>query len=149
MGLDVSHGCWSGAYSAFYRWRIELAKVAGLPPLELMEGFYQPGGYADPIHFAQKFTRNKDSFADLQSQLPIKWDCLKPDPIHKLLYHSDCDGIIKHKDCLPMAKSLETLLPLLPDGEGGGHIGFWKDKTQDFIDGLKLAHEQKVDVEFH
>jgi len=29
MGLDTSHECWHGAYSAFTRWRHELATVAG------------------------------------------------------------------------------------------------------------------------
>ena len=39
MGLDTSHNCWHGAYSAFMRWRQEIAKAAGIP-LMLMEGFY-------------------------------------------------------------------------------------------------------------
>jgi len=42
MGLDISHGCWHGAYSAFMRWREKISQVAGLPPLALMEGFYEP-----------------------------------------------------------------------------------------------------------
>ena len=29
MGLDVSHGCWGGAYSRLSRWRTALADVAG------------------------------------------------------------------------------------------------------------------------
>jgi hypothetical protein len=40
MGLDTTHNCWHGAYSAFMRWRQEIAKAAGLPPLDLMEGFF-------------------------------------------------------------------------------------------------------------
>ena len=27
MGLDCSHGCWHGAYSAFMRWRAKLART--------------------------------------------------------------------------------------------------------------------------
>lgn len=42
MGLDTSHNCWHGAYSAFMRWRQEIAKAAGIP-LMLMEGFYELG----------------------------------------------------------------------------------------------------------
>jgi hypothetical protein len=38
MGLDISHGCWEGAYSAFMRWRQQIAEVAGIP-LMLMDGF--------------------------------------------------------------------------------------------------------------
>jgi len=39
MGLDTTHGCWHGAYSAFHRWRAGLANAAGIP-LDLMEGYY-------------------------------------------------------------------------------------------------------------
>src|SRR5437016_2133419 len=42
MGLDTTHDCWHGAYSAFMRWRTKLAEVAGLPPLMLIESFYEP-----------------------------------------------------------------------------------------------------------
>lgn len=88
MGLDTTHGCWHGAYSAFMRWREKLAEVAGLPPLMLMEGFY-------------------------------------------------------------LADRLAELLPKLPEGDGGGHIGHWREKTQTFIDGLRLAASRGEDVEFH
>lgn len=42
MGLNVSHGCWEGPYSAFMRFRMALAKEAGIP-LELMDWYYPPG----------------------------------------------------------------------------------------------------------
>lgn len=120
MGLDTSHGCWHGAYSAFGRWRGKLAEVAGLDLLS-MEGF---GG-------------------------EMEWEALPPDPLHVLLNHSDCDGEIRWQDCGPLADRLSELLPLLPDGDAGGHIGFWREKTQQFIDGLREAFEAKEDVEFH
>ena len=47
MGLDVSHGCWRGAYSAFMRWRCHIADALDMPPLMLMEGFYHK---EDPYH---------------------------------------------------------------------------------------------------
>ena len=40
MGLDVSHGCFSGPYGQFMRWRTWLAKHIGIP-LGLMDGFYK------------------------------------------------------------------------------------------------------------
>jgi hypothetical protein len=128
VGLDTSHGCWHGAYSAFNKWRTELFRVAGYPPLELMEGF--------TYGTSSKFP-------------PIKWECLKPDPLHILINHSDCDGEIEWKDADAIAGRLEELLPLLPDEDAGGHIGYWREKTQDFIDGLRLAHEKQENVEFH
>jgi len=38
MGLDVSHDAWHGAYSAFSRFRTQLAEAAGVK-LSQMEGF--------------------------------------------------------------------------------------------------------------
>jgi hypothetical protein len=137
MGLDTSHNAWHGAYSAFMRWREKIAQVAGLPPLGLMEGFFEKGNYTDPFKdYAQNWPTLAEAFYE---SCPIKWDCLKPDPIHKLLHHSDCDGEIAAEDCGPIADSLERLIPLLPQGEGGGHIGNWRDKTQQFVTGLRAA----------
>jgi len=42
MGLDLTHGCWHGAYSAFMRWRQKIAELAGYPPLMAMDGFFDP-----------------------------------------------------------------------------------------------------------
>lgn len=152
MGLDTTHDCWHGAYSAFMRWRQEIAHAAGLPPLDLMEGFYRASegtDYRDPIYWAKKGLNDEKAFDDLRRRLPIKWESLKPSPLHILLNHSDCEGKIKWKDCGPIADALEELLPALPNGDGGGHIGNWRDKTTSFIAGLRKAHKAKENVEFH
>jgi hypothetical protein len=157
MGLDVSHDCWNGAYSAFTRWRTELARAAGMPSLMLMEGFWplrfttlqyiaegESLGQSTPV---PKFVVTQ--IKDLVENLPLKWESLKPDVIHILINHSDCDGSIAHKDCLPLAERLRELMPLLPsDDTAHGHIWSWKGVTQKFIDGLLLAHEAGEDVEF-
>jgi len=151
MGLDVSHGCWSGAYSAFMRWRYTLAEVAGLPPLDLMEGFYEYGSVYDPIHVAEHSISVCGAFDRIKENLPIKWDCLKPDPyLYALLYHSDCDGEIAWQDCDSLADRLEKLLPQLEQkgNEGEGHIGSYAKKTKQFIEGLRLAASRKENVEF-
>lgn len=139
MGLDTSHDCWHGAYSAFMTWREKISEVCGLPPLRLMEGFY--GGLGSP----------KTDYESVNNLLPIKWDCIKISrPLYVLLSHSDCEGKIDAKDCGPMADELEKLIPIfasLPDQ--GGHIGNWQHKTQKFIDGLRLAYSQGEDVDFH
>lgn len=148
MGLDTSHDCWHGAYSDFMRWRTELARAAGLPPLDLMEGFWSQ--LTRPVfldHDASELSRR--SLERLEEQLPISWACLKPDPLHELLDHSDCDGEIPWQSCAGIADSLERLLPKLPDGDGGGHIGNWRDKTKQFITGLRLAAKRKENVDFH
>lgn len=150
MGLDTSHDCWHGAYSAFMRWRKEICKVAGLPPLELMEGFYVPlKAHGLPTLYHGVGTREENYLTDLEQFLPISWDCLKPSPLHKLLHHSDCDGELAWEDCGSIADSLEALIPKFPIGEVGGHIGNWRDKTQLFIDGLRRASAAKENVDFH
>jgi hypothetical protein len=158
MGLDVSHDCWHGAHSAFMRWRCEVAKAAGMPPLLMMEGFYGhteiTGDDASAAVKALGFAKEHMWASDLlgvfyfDSNFPIKWECLKPSPLHILLNHSDCGGTIEPDDCAQIAQELEELLPKLPDGDGGGHIGNWREKTQAFIDGLRLAAHRGEPVEF-
>lgn len=135
MGLDCSHDAWHGAYSAFDRWRQKLAEVAGLPPLDLMDGFYG--------------SRCRLKYPDIDSKLPISWDCLKPSPLHELLSHSDCDGEIAPDRCGPIADALEALIPLLPDEEDTGHIGIWKEKTAQFVKGLRAAAAAGEPLDFH
>lgn len=156
MGLDTTHDAWHGAYSAFNRWRTELARVAGLPPLELMEGFYThlqprkdelsiPTIYVGPD--TDELTRN--CIGRLDERLPIQWNCLKSSALHELLHHSDCAGEIAADRCVPIANALEKLLPLLPEGDGGGHIGHWREKTQQFVDGLRRAAAAGEPLGFH
>jgi len=89
MGLYVSHDCWRGPYSAFHRWRCTLARILGIN-LETMEGFEEQGnprkGYG------------------------TKWEVLRPDPIHKLLRHSDCDGDISPVDAALIAARLDEII---------------------------------------
>lgn len=152
MGLDTSHDCWHGAYSAFMTWRTKLASVAGLPPLELMEGFFRPlNSDFLPTLYSRKGhdDTSDDPLSRLDEQLPISWDCLKPDPLHELLVHSDCEGEIPWESCKGIADSLEKLLPDLPKEDHWGHIGNWEDKTKQFIDGLRDAYDSKENVDFH
>lgn len=116
---------------------------SGMPPLDLMEGFYKQGSL-------RPYDQGKQYQVELvEEALPIKWECLKRDPIHALLNHSDCDGYIPWRKCAKIADRLEQILPLLPDEDGGGHIGNWRAKTKEFIDGLRLASANKERVEFY
>jgi hypothetical protein len=169
VGLDTSHGCWHGAYSAFHRWRCKIAEVAGLPPLELMEGFWSPPPHGNdgdiPMGLAltikckaDELTRRasnagspSDSGNDLLDafQFPaIRWGALRPDALHILLRHSDCEGRIAPGQCRRIATRLKDLLPLMPEGDAGGHIGNWQEKTQTFIDGLLAAAAEGKPVRF-
>lgn len=145
MGLDISHNAWHGAYSAFMRWRIELAKVAGFPPLQFMEGFYNSSDFTWSMNETARSLWN----SNIEPSLPISWDLFKDDILVILLYHSDCDGIIGNKDLLGLAERLKGLLDKLPKEKDPGHIGDWREKTQQFIDGCLLAYERGEDLDFH
>lgn len=162
MGLYVSHGAWIGSYGAFMAWRKRIAQVAGLPPLELMEGFYT----SLEAHFEKPIDENRRIFAfdvptlwtsekpnhlflDLDSKLPIKWESLKPSPLYLLLNHCDCGGEISWKKCGKIADCLEPLIELLPEEEGEDNYSWnWKEKTRKFVDGLRLAHKLKENLVF-
>jgi hypothetical protein len=135
MGLDVSHDCWYGAYSAFSRWRDKLADVAGYAFAEIdYDGFKHNTILVDWGH--------------LQDKLYGDWDKVPSDPLLILIAHSDCEGLIHPREAKALADRLETLLPFMPEGNGGGHIYDWIDVTKKFIDGLREAVAKNEDVTF-
>lgn len=135
MGLDTSHDCWHGAYSAFSRWRDQLAKAAGYEFARI------EGGSRDTILIDWGHIEDKNYNGE--------WDTTPSDPLIVLIAHSDCEGAIHPEQAKPLADRLEELLPLLPEGEGGGHIGDWRVKTQTFIDGLRRAVAANEPVDFY
>jgi hypothetical protein len=137
MGLDTSHDCWHGAYGAFSRWRNQIAETAGYAVWNVE---YE-GGYSSP-------TAQIDWGHITQANLEGHRDETPADPLLVLIAHSDCDGVIHPAQAKPLADRLEGLLADLPEGEGGGHIGDWREKTQRFINGLRAAAEAGEDVEF-
>lgn len=136
MGLDTSHGCWHGAYSAFSRWRNTLADAAGYGTQRVV---YNGMTYDQPRGV------NWEALTDANFQ--GEWEQTPEEPLVILFAHSDCDGAIYPRDAKPLADRLEELLPRL-DGDGGGHIGSYRAKTQAFIDGLRLAVSRDEPVEF-
>ena len=158
MGLDISHGCWRGAYTAFNRWRHKLAELAGIP-LPLMVGYYVAPreDLLDWVRPRKGGPLCKDSrgpallhwIEDVMPSLPLSWDPWDDDPLVVLLDHSDCDGEIAPEDCNLLADRLEQLLPQLAELEDDqGHIGDWREKTQRFITGLRAAAVAGEAVEF-
>jgi len=138
MGLDISHDAWSGAYSAFGRWRAKIAELAGFPPLGLMEGFYSP--------ISQLYGER------WEDRMPLKWEDLhQPDlRLVPLLSHSDCDGELSVNELKEIVPALKSLLPKLQElGDAHGHIRNWHDKTVQFIEGAELAIANDEPLEFH
>lgn len=137
MGLDTSHDCWHGAYSAFSRWRNKIAEVAGYDVARVQ--------YEDHIwHELALIDWGHMTPANLQGE----WGETPADPLLVLIAHSDCDGVIHPVQAGPLAERLQELLPLLPDEEGPGHIRHWRGTTQQFIDGLRAAAGANEDVVF-
>ncbi|MEX7474248.1 hypothetical protein AB4Z39_31630 [Mycobacterium adipatum] len=140
MGLDVSHDCWSGAYSGFNRWRDELARVAGYEFATVKE---RPSGaqiFVDWGHVEYDWMFGEWPF------IPCRIDGT-PDPLLLIVLHADTEGRLKHEHLVPIADRLTELLPLL-EGDGGGHVGGYREATQQFINGLRLADMRKEDVVF-
>ncbi len=144
MGLDVSHDCWHGAYSAFSRWRDLLTKAAELPMVPPR----------DAMDFRQEVV-DVDWGSVNDDNIMGEWGEKRPtltdgthDPLLFLLCHSDCDGLLHPYHSQLIADRLEQLLPKVQDIESGGHIGNMGDKTRKFIAGLRSAIEQNEDVEF-
>lgn len=128
MGLDTTHDCWHGAYSAFHRWRCAVAKASGIEDLET---------------WWNENTLPEDAVYG-------EWKKFPDDPLIVLLNHSDCEGKIPVIHCAPLADRLEGLLPALEKmGNGGGHIQSYVEKTKKFIEGLRFAVESGEDVKFH
>lgn len=135
MGLDCTHNAWHGTYQAFMCWRSKLAEVAGLPPLELMDGFFNDS----TLYFGWPESSWVDKKEHLEELLPIRWECLKPSPLLELLNHSDCDGNIPANRCGLIADALEDIIPLLPEDNNEGYIDNWSEKTAQFVAGLRAA----------
>lgn len=152
MGLDTTHDCWHGAYSAFNRWRDKLAEVAGYTfhydIHELSEGTVMRSArqLVDIDWGGVEKTIGRDLFGSWP-QMPVRPDGT-PDPLIVLLAHSDCEGSIQAEFCAPLADRLAELLPLLGDEDGGGHIGSYAAKTKLFIAGLRDAGSRGERVDF-
>lgn len=130
MGLNCTHGCWDGSYSSFMKFRIELASFIGIPLL-LMEGFYSP-------------EEHPELNEDVKSNLPLEWGSFKPDVLHVLLHHSDCDGEIPWYVCQMLADRMKEIKIASRWGDG-----VFISRLDAFITGLELAAKEKEDVGFH
>lgn len=159
MGLDTTHDCWHGAYTAFSRWRDKLAELAGYTFHPHGEPFKLRGDTGMDVMAIGRVLVDLD-WGGIESvighdlngrwpSIPVRPDGT-PDPLIVLLAHPDGEGEIQVDMLEPLADRLEELLPKLADLEpDGGHIGDWTEKTQKFIDGLRLAASLAEPVGFH
>jgi hypothetical protein len=148
MGLDTNFDCFHGGYGSFHYYRKYICQLAGYPPLELMEGFYGEDAYNPFYWLRQGGPMVKDMGLAIEKQMPIRWDNFKDDALIIFLRHSDCDGKIAWKSCLPIANSLSKLLPNMEQPKEVRGDWDMKEITKRWIKGLKKAHKAKKPVTF-
>ena len=136
MGLWISHDAWTGAYSAFDRWRNDIAQAAGYAVWSIK---YDDGVHRDTIMI--------DWGHIYEDHLMGYWKEIPDDPLMVLIAHHDHAGKIFPAQAELLADRLEELLPKL-NKEYSGHIGNLRDKTQIFINGLRLAVKENKPIEF-
>lgn len=138
MGLDLTHGCWSGSYSAFTRFRFELWRAAGGKFVHDAEGFRDI-----PDIWLHDFPAGTEMGEWEGHDLPS-------DPLVYLIQHVDCGGALPAFCLMALANRIEELLPNLT-GDGGGHIardGGFRKVAERFIAGLRAAAAEGECVEF-
>lgn len=125
MGLDTTHGCWNGPYSAFHRWRCHLHGL-----ITKSEPEYRYGSWDESLRRAWDEGRYEDQSV----------------PINVLMLHSDCDGEIPAEVCGPLADALQEIVDGLPARALYDTI---RPATERFIAGLRRAQEAGESVEFY
>ena len=145
MGLDTTHDCWHGAYSAFNEWRNRVAVAAGYGIRETdIDGNPRTGGGLKMVDLEyQWFTEDR---------LMGIWDRTPDDPLLVLIVHHDHDGAIYPPQQLALADRLDELKdhPYLM-GQTWGHIerrGGYRGALDRFVAGLRLAHSRGETVGF-
>jgi hypothetical protein len=141
MGLDTSHDCWHGSYSAFSRFRGKLAEVAGY-------AFDTQSPRCVQIDWGGISRVIGDNLTGRWPSVPVRHDGT-PDPLIVLLAHSDFEGEIQEDMCGPLADRIESLIPLLGDEDGMGHVGVYADSARRFVDGLRKAASTGEPVVFN
>jgi hypothetical protein len=141
MGLDTSHDCWHGPYSAFTRWRNCIALAAGykVEPRKYDGGMTFGTAVLDWDGIEQ---RNPGCYQG-------EWREGEGDALVYLLAHSDCDGVLHPPQANALADRLAELVShigsVCTHHELDDHVG----KTERFIKGLRAAVERGEDVDFH
>lgn len=173
MSMSVSHKCFDGSYGAFTEWRRAVALAAGLPPLDMMEGYYHErelDKIGDPDVDRLSWHEDSEWFVRIGSEripasisqslspamrrvvraLPLSWDYYRNDPLTVLLTQCDSEGAIEHKHLKPIVERLRDIMPKMPgeDAYAGLRLTV-RGRTLQFIEGLILAHELGENVEFH
>ncbi len=133
MGLDCSHGAFSGAYSAFNRFRKHIAGACG--------GSFPPHRRADLERIRSMSDYDGEEIReDLWYFDPERVPAEHHNAMSVFMLHSDCGGSIAPWDCEEIAHWLDWCAPSLPTG-GSGHLGRLgvRGTAVRFADGCRAA----------
>lgn len=122
MRLHIAN-CFDGSARNFKEWRYEVARLAGLPPLDQMEGF------------------SKRLADGTTAQGSIKWDTVTYTPLSAILNHSDREGSIKWEDADLIAQALLLV-------QAKSCSAWFVETTERWIQGLLQAATDQEDVIF-
>ena len=128
MGLDTTHDCWSGPYSAFKRFRDDVAAAA------LEHCGYVPNYEDHPLRAYQGWWDDDHPYTDI---------------LDVFFVHSDCDGYIFPHHAEPLADALEVLVGYMSDANDRVGYPTPRDRLRDFIFGLRKAADEWEIVRFH
>jgi hypothetical protein len=159
MGLDTSHGCWHGSYGGFAAWRNDIARVIGWEVEGDARGNYviPEGRIPDQAPPADEIvTTDGETYVVKWSEsYPNgvylgQWDKDPEDVLDVLMLHSDCEGIIPHRFCKPLAERLHEIAVLQEQHPSEDErYGNWHyDATIRFLTGLLNADRRGEDVDF-
>jgi len=133
MGLDLSHGQYSSAYSTFNEMRRWVSKLAGFDLDEYFE------------YYLDNEKEKRIATGRVLPTKSLKDDLvLLADDLYVLVDHSDCEGKINPNDCNRLAKRISGLIALPEAQVGGYHL----QKAIDFVESLEDAFNQNEILEF-
>jgi len=155
MGLDTTHDCWNGPYSAFSRFRNYLAQAAGYKII--------PAGTRLTTGDVYQFNTVDIDWTRYEDENYFgEWgpDKVPDDKLLLLIVHSDCEGVIRHRHAGPLADRLEELEPAIAEnfskeqycrncGQRINDDEWVPSRLRKFIDGLREAEQNGEDVEFY
>lgn len=151
MGLDVSHGCFSGPYSVFHRMRIALAKT--MYPCQLTNKCYDnemlelmalaPQDLAIYNLERTQVFLNEDIMDGSFNETPLPSNVL-----WTILLHYDSHGVLNRRYLPDLVIQLTPIIAKMhSDLEGYGKKSI-KELWLDFIEGLERAIELNESVYF-
>ena len=138
MGLGVSHGCWSGPYTAFTRFRNALADQAGfdLATVTFPDGFVMRDlPLIDWGHHPEKAVYGE-------------WEDYEPkDALEILIAHSDCEGVIYPKEAGRLAIRIKEIV-IDMEAKADQALAPLIEQARQFANGLQEAYALNETVVF-